>query len=79
MGLLQASFQPDNMTRTLRELVRHRKSLVHTAATYLNRMQKALELMNIKLHTLISDIDGKTGTLIIEAILAGERDPEKNP
>ena len=35
--------------------------------------------MNIKLHTLISDIDGKTGTLIIEAILAGERDPEKNP
>lgn len=76
-GLLQASFQPDNMTRTLRELVRHRKNLVRTAATYLNRMQKALELMNIKLHTLISDIDGKTGTLIIEAILAGERDPEK--
>jgi len=75
-GLLQASFQPDNLTRTLRELVRHRKNLVRTAATYLNRMQKALELMNIKLHTLISDIDGKTGTLIIEAILAGERDPE---
>lgn len=75
-GLLQASFQPDSMTRTLRELVRHRKTLVCNAATYLNRMQKALELMNIKLHTLISDIDGKTGKLIIEAILAGERDPE---
>jgi len=39
-------------------------------------MQKALELMNIKLHTIISDIDGKTGLLIIEAILAGERNPE---
>lgn len=39
-------------------------------------IQKALELMNIKLHTIISDIDGKTGSLIIEAILAGERDPE---
>jgi transposase len=39
-------------------------------------MQKALELMNIKLHTIISDIDGKTGLLILEAILAGERDPE---
>ncbi len=39
-------------------------------------MQKALELMNIKLHTVISDIDGKTGLLIIEAILAGERNPE---
>lgn len=76
-GLLQPSFQPDNITRTLRSLVRHRKNLVRTCATYINRMQKALELMNIKLHTVISDIDGKTGRLIIEAILAGERNPEK--
>ncbi|NJO92608.1 MAG: IS110 family transposase [Chloroflexia bacterium] len=75
-GLLQPSFQPDNITRTLRSLVRHRKNLVRTSCTYLNRMQKALELMNIKLHTIISDIDGKTGLLIIEAILAGERNPE---
>jgi transposase len=75
-GLLNASFQPDNMTRALRSIVRHRKSLVNTSATYLNRMQKALELMNIKIHTVISDIDGKTGRLIIEAILAGEHDPE---
>lgn len=75
-GLLSASFQPDNMERTLRSMVRHRKNLVRTSATYLNRMQKALELMNIKLHTIISDIDGKTGLLIIEAILVGERDPE---
>ena len=75
-GLLSASFQPDNITRTLRSMVRHRKNLVQTSSTYLNRMQKALELMNIKLHTVISDIDGKTGTLIIESILAGERNPE---
>ena len=75
-GLLNASFQPDNMTRTLRSLVRHRKNLVQTSSSYLNRMQKALELMNIKLHTVISDIDGKTGLLIIESILAGERNPE---
>ena len=75
-GLLTPSFQPDNMTRTLRSLVRHRKNLVRTSTTYLNRMQKALELMNIKLHTIISDIDGKTGMLIVEAILAGERNPE---
>ncbi|MEW5897531.1 MAG: IS110 family transposase [Nanoarchaeota archaeon] len=76
-GLLSPSFQPDNITRTLRSLVRHRKNLVQTSTTYLNRMQKALELMNIKLHTVISDIDGKTGITIIEAILAGERNPEK--
>jgi transposase len=75
-GLLSSSFQPDNMTRTLRSLVRHRKNLVQSSTTYLNRMQKALELMNLKLHTVISDIDGKTGTMIIEAILAGERNPE---
>lgn len=75
-GLLRGSFQPDNMTRVLRSMVRHRKVLVRTSSTYINRMQKALELMNIKLHTVISDIDGKTGTRIIEAILAGERNAE---
>ena len=75
-GLLQPSFQPDNITRTLRSFVRHRKNLVRTSTIYLNRMQKALELMNIKLHTVISDIDGKTGLLIINAILGGERNPE---
>lgn len=75
-GLLKASFQPDNMTRSLRSIVRHRKSLVKTASTYINRMQKALELMNIKIHTVISDIDGKTGLRIIKAILSGERDLE---
>jgi transposase len=75
-GLLKASFQPDNMTRTLRSMVRHRKNLVRTLSSYINRIQKALELMNIKVHTVISDIDGKTGRLIIEAILSGERDPE---
>jgi transposase len=75
-GLLSASFQPDNMTRTLRSIVRHRKNLVSTSVTYLNRMQKALELMNIKIHTVISDIDGKTGQLIIKSILDGEHNPE---
>jgi transposase len=76
-GLLSASFQPDNQTRSLRSMVRHRCSLVKTRSTYLNRMQKALEQMNLKIHTVISDIDGKTGLAIINAILAGERDAEK--
>jgi transposase len=76
-GLLSASFQPDNQTRTLRSVVRHRSAMIQTRSTYLNRMQKAMELMNLKLHTVISDIDGKTGLTIIEAILTGERDAEK--
>jgi transposase len=74
-GLLSPSFQPDNLTRTLRDLVRQRKALVRTSSTNINRIQKALELMNIKIHTVISDIDGKTGTRILEAILSGERNP----
>ena len=75
-GLLKASFQPDNLTRTLRSMVRHRKNLIRSSSNFINRMLKALELMNIKLHTVISDINGKTGMRIIESILAGERDPE---
>ena len=76
-GLLTASFQPDNQTRSLRSVVRHRDTLVKNRSTALNRMQKALEQMNLKIHTVISDIDGKTGLAIINAILSGERDPEK--
>lgn len=76
-GLLSASFQPDNLTRTVRSFVRHRDSLVRTRTTYINRIQKALEQMNIKFHTVISDIDGITGKRIIEAIIKGERDAEK--
>ena len=75
-GLLSASFQPDNQTRALRSVVRHRDSLVATRSTYLNRMQKALELMNLKIHTVLSDIDGASGLRIINAILEGERDAE---
>lgn len=76
-GLLRGSFQPDYMTRGLRSLIRHGKNLVKTSSTYINRMQKALELMNIKLAAVISDIDGKTGLRIIDAILKGERNAEK--
>jgi len=75
-GLLSASFQPDNQTRTLRSVVRHRVTLVQTRSTYLNRMQKALEQMNLKIHTVLSDIDGVSGLRILQAILAGERDAE---
>ena len=76
-GLLSASFQPDNQTRSLRSVIRHRSGLVSTRSCYLNRMQKALEQMNIKFHTVISDIDGKSGLDILKAIFEGERDAKK--
>ena len=75
-GLLKSSFLPDAATENLRSLVRHRKRLLEDSAKYVLRMQKALELMNIKIHSVINDLMGKTGTAIIKAILQGEREPE---
>ena len=75
-GLLQKSFQPDNETRVLRNYTRQRKNLISLGSDSIRRMQKALELMNIKIHTVISDILGKTGMNMLKAILAGERDPQ---
>ena len=76
-GLLSASFQPEDMIRTLRGYMRHRKNLTQAYSTQILHMQKAFEQLNIKLHNVITDITGKSGQLIIRAILAGERDPEK--
>jgi transposase len=72
-GLLKSSFLPETEQETLRTLVRYRKSLVEDCSRFINRMQKSMELMNIKFHTIISDITGKTGRAVIEAIIAGER------
>jgi transposase len=76
-GLLQKSFQPDSEMRVLRDYVRHRKNLIVIGSDSVRRMQKALELMNIKLHNVISDILGKTGLQMVDAILKGERNPEE--
>jgi len=75
-GLLQKSFQPDNEIRQLRNYTRQRKNLILLGSDAVRRMQKALELMNIKIHTVISDILGKTGMKMVKAIIAGERDPQ---
>ncbi len=76
-GLLQKSFQPEEDIRKLRTYIRHRRNLIQRGSDYVLHMQKAMELMNLKLHTVISDILGKTGLQIVEAILEGERDPEE--
>jgi transposase len=74
-GLLPPVFQPDEATHTLRAYVRHRGNLVRLSGQYVQRMQKSLELMNLKLTTVVGDVTGVTGLKIIRAILAGERDP----
>ena len=75
-GLLRGAFRPDPHTRRLRTLTRQRADLVQTAASHQTQMQKALIEMNVQLHQVVSDIDGETGLRIIDAILAGERDPK---
>ncbi|MGK7393569.1 MAG: IS110 family transposase [Candidatus Cyclobacteriaceae bacterium M3_2C_046] len=76
-GLLSASFQPEGLTRSLRGYMRHRKNLTQNYSTHVLHMQKAFEQMNIKLHNVLADITGKSGQAMIQAILAGERDPKK--
>jgi transposase len=75
LGMLSSCFLPDEFTGKIRELCRHRKSLIKDCSKYSNRIQKCLRLMNLRLDVVISDINGVTGSKIISAILDGERDP----
>src|SRR5262245_43965524 len=75
-GLLPAIFQPDEATQTLRDYVRQRTNLVRLSGQHIQRMQKALELMNLKLTKVLQDITGVTGLKVVRAILAGQRDPQ---
>ena len=74
-GLLRASYVPDRDRRELRELVRYRKSLIQQRTAEINRIHKILEGANIKLASVVSQITGKTGRSILDAIAAGETDP----
>ena len=73
-GLLSGAFRPDGDIRRLRSYLRQRAMLVQYAS---HHIQKALTQMNVKLQHVISNITGRTGMDIIEAIVDGERDPRK--
>ena len=77
VGLLRASFRPAAALVPLRSFMRQRETLVEEAATRIHRMQKALTEMNLKLHTMLADLTGQTGLLIVRSILDGERDPQR--
>jgi transposase len=77
VGLLRAAFRPGQGICAVRSIWRQRSELVAMAAQHVQHMQKALTQMNIQLHHVISDITGVTGLAIIDAILAGERAPNK--
>ncbi len=73
-GLLKGSFVPEQIPRELRVLHQHRKKLIHQRTAEKNRLQNVLEDANIKLGSVVSDVFGKTGMAIIEALSYGETD-----
>jgi transposase len=75
LGLLTAAFRPEEPIRGWRAYQRHRATLIEDAGRHLQRIEKALEQMNVKLPEVVSDITGVTGMGIVRAIVQGERDP----
>jgi len=75
MGLLHSAFRPAGEVCAVRSLMRHRSDLVEMASQHVQHMQKALTQMNVQFHHVISDITGLTGLAVLDAIIAGERDP----
>lgn len=76
-GLIRASFVPGPEIQELRGLLRTRKQLVREKASHVQRLQKTLEEANIKLESVLSDVMGRSGRAMIQALIAGETDPGK--
>lgn len=76
-GILQASVRAEEAMIELRGYMRQRKTLTEQSSEQIQRMQKALTLMNVRLDQAVTDITGVTGMRILRAILEGERDPAK--
>ena len=74
-GLIRASFVPDGQTQELRALVRTRKQLVRERSRHTQRIHKVLEDANLKIDAELSDMLGKSGRAILDALAAGETDP----
>src|SRR3981081_252745 len=75
--LIRASFVPDAQTQEMRNLLPTRKQLVREQSSHVLRVQKTLEDANIKLDSVLSDLMGKSGRAMIEALIAGETNPVK--
>jgi transposase len=75
VGLLRASFRPPAEICAIRSLWRHRESLIQMASQHTQHIQKALDQMNLQIHHVLSEITGWSGLRILDAILAGDRNP----
>jgi transposase len=74
-GLLKKSFVPPKQIRELRDLVRYRRKLVEARSSERNRLLKLLESANVKISSVISDVFGASGMLMLRALLTGEASP----
>lgn len=77
VDLLAPSYVPEKPQLELRHYVRTREGLIADKSRQVNKMQKSLIMMNIRLDTVLSQVHGVSGIRVIEAMIAGERDPEK--
>lgn len=76
-GLLNRCFVPDEQIKEVRHYTRLREDHIRSSSMHINHMQKALICMNIRLKEVLSQVHGKSGLAMIEAILSGERDAER--
>jgi transposase len=76
-GLIRSSFVPPAPIQELRDLTRTRKQLVREISQHSSRIQKVLEDANLKLGSVLSDVLGKSGRAILQALIDGETDPHK--
>lgn len=76
-GLIRPSFVPPAPVQELRDLTRTRKQLVREIAQHTLRIQKTLEMANLKLTSVLTDILGVSGRAILAALVAGESHPER--
>ncbi|MEP7198146.1 MAG: IS110 family transposase [Saprospiraceae bacterium] len=77
LGLLNSCFLPSVAVNEARIIYRHRLNLIEESSRPMNRINKTLRMMNIRIDNAISDIGGKTGQSILMAIVKGERDAKK--
>jgi transposase len=75
-GLLRASFVPPKPIRDLRQLTRYRRTQIAERKREAQRLHKALEETGIKLDCVATDILGKSGRAMLDALVAGTTDPE---
>jgi transposase len=75
-GLIRASFVPPSSIQELRTLTRTRKQMVRERAQHIQRLQKVLEDANLKLSSVVTDVVGKSGRAILDALVDGITDPK---